>query len=336
LKISLKEIYQKKKKYIKDINLNSKNYFGIDADNIIIFPDEYQNHFTEISKSLFSINETVIFFLGPKRCSKSIFLGLLTSELIDRDWGKLYINMKYIKEQNNALETKKILYKEFLYAALQENDVQKIYNWRIFDSIKIRPNTQFISELIKTFVEFHIREFSSKLVVIIDNYIIEKENEQTDLEKIIDNFKRINKNYYKLIVSGDGKFFNQKIKHFFLREKEYLRTETLIFMHLNAFPEFINGNDNENENRIRFLDEEKVYLKKFSFDSLFHCYNCDQKVFSPQEFRNFNIFESFPNYLNIFYKEDNIKLSLASKIFEEALKSEISFETQNMSLTNNE
>jgi hypothetical protein len=184
-------------------------------------------------------------------------------------------------------------------------------------------------------VEFHIREFSSKLVVIIDNYIIEKENEQTDLENIIDIFKRINKNYYKLIVSGEGKLFNQKIKHFFLREKEYLRTETLIFMHLNAFPEFIKGNDNdnENENRIRFLDEEKVYLKKFSFDSLFHCYNCDQKVFSPQEFRNFNYFESFPNYLNIFYKEDNIKLSLASKIFEEALNSEISFEIQSMSLT---
>ena len=319
------------KKYIKDINLNSNKYFGIDANNIIIFPDEYQNHFTEISKSLFSINETVIFFLGPKRCSKSIFLGLLTSELIDRDWGKLYINMKYIKEQKNALETKKVLYKEFLYAALKENDVQKIYNWRIFDSVKIRPNTQFINELIKAFVEFHIGEFSTKLVVIIDNYIIEKENEQTDLENIIDYFKRINKNYYKLIVSGEGKLFNQKIKHFFLREKDHLRTETLIFMHLNAFPEFIVGNDNEK--KIRILAEEEVYLKKFSFHSLFHCYNCDDKVFSPKEFRNFNFFESFPNYLNIFYTENNIKLSLASKIFEEALNSEISFEIQSMSLT---
>ena len=327
----LKRNIPEDKKYIKDINLNSKKYFGIDADNIIFFPDEYQDYFTEISKSLFSINETIIFFLGPKRCSKSIFLGLLTPELIDRDWGKLYINMKYIKEQRIALETKKVLYKEFLYAALKENDVQKSYNWRIFDLVKIRPNTQFISELIKTFVEFHIGEFSTKLVVIIDNYIIEKENEQADLENIIDYFKRINKNYYKLIVSGEGKFFNQKIKHFFLREKEHLRTETLIFMHINAFPEFIDGYDNEN--KIRFLDEEKVYLKKFSFHNLFHCYNCDQKVFSPQEFRNLYFFESFPNYLKIFYEEDNIKLSLASKIFEEALIWEISFEIQSKSLT---
>lgn len=102
-------------------------------------------------------------------------------------------------------------------------------------------------------------------------------------------------------------------------------------MHLNAFPEFIDGYDNEN--KIRFLDEEKIYLKKFSFHNLFHCYNCDQKVFSPQEFRNLYFFESFPNYLKIFYEEDNIKLSLASKIFEEALISEISFEMQSKSLT---
>jgi len=116
----------------------------------------------------------------------------------------------------------------------------------------------------------------------------------------------------------------------------------LIFIHLNAFPKFKDKNDsehkNENKFKLRYIDEEKVYLKKFSFQSLFYFYNYDQKVISPKEFREFNFFESFPNYLNISYEKDNInnieniKFSLASKIFEEALLSETSFKIKNMSL----
>ena len=115
--------------------------------------------------------------------------------------------MKYIKEEKNILEIKKILYKEFLYTALKENDIAKIYNWRIFDLVEINSDTKFVYELIKTFIDFHIKEFSKKFVVILDNYAIENENEQIDLENIIDYFKRITKYYYKLIVSGEGKFF---------------------------------------------------------------------------------------------------------------------------------
>lgn len=317
-----------KKKYIKDITLNSKKYFGGDANKEIIISNEYQDYSTEISKYLFSIYETVLFFLGPKGCSKSIFLGLLNKRLIQRNWGKLYINMKYIKEEYNILEIKKTLYKEFLYSVLKENDVEEIYKKRIFDSIKIKSNSKFIYNLVTHFLDFHEKQFNSKLVIIIDNYIIGKEDEQTDIEKIIEYIKGKNNQNYKLIVSGEGQLFNQKIKNYFL--KDNLKDENVIFMHLNVFPKFNTKNNNDN---IRYLEEEKEYLKKFSFHSLFYCYNYNNKKLSFNEFKEFNLFESFPNYLNIFYEEEYIKFSLASQIFEEALNSVISFKLQENSLT---
>ena len=47
----------------------------------------------------------------------------------------------------------------------------------------------------------------------------------------------------------------------------------MIFIHLNAFTKFKDKNiseyKNENKFKLRFKDEEKVYLKKFSFQSLY-------------------------------------------------------------------
>ena len=125
----------------------------------------------------------------------------------------------------------------------------------------------------QNFYGFSLKEFSKKFVVILDNFVIENENEQIDLENIIDYFKRITKYNYKLIVSGEGKFFNQNKKQFFSKDEKHIREETLIFIHLNAFTKFKDKNiseyKNENKFKLRFKDEEKVYLKKFSFQSLY-------------------------------------------------------------------
>ena len=154
-------------KLIKDINLNTDVYFKDDAENNVIFLDEYQTYKNAFFNFIQSRNHSTMFFLGPKGCSKSILLNMFTKLLYFRKWTKLYINMKYIKKTTDPKTIKKILYKEFLYAILEEEEINTVYNWRIFDKISIKSNTNFISELIHQFIDSHELYIKKKLLLLL-------------------------------------------------------------------------------------------------------------------------------------------------------------------------
>ena len=312
----------KKMTIIEDISLNSEIYFKDSFKNKINFISEYDYYYNQILFFLLNKNKNTMLFLGPKNCSKSIFLNLITKFLILREWGRFYINMKYIKEINDKLKIKKILYKEFLYSILDENDIDTIYNWRIFDRIAINNNTNFVLNLIKVFINLYENCINKKIVVIIDNFIIENENEQKDLEDIIYFMNTKNIWKYKLIVSGDGKLFREKLKYYFLEDSNKLKFEEVIFMNIKNIPKFNNMNINlENE----FLLQEKLYLDKFNFHSLFYCLNYDQKTLNIEEFKNCIFFETFPNYLNISKENELIKFNIISDVYTKALNEKIEF-----------
>ena len=141
------------------------------------------------------------------------------------------------------------------------------------------------------------------------------------------------KNYlkFKLIISGEGKFFWHKLKSYFLGESKELKNEQVIFMNIKNVPKFDFIKFDENvENKT--LVEENEYLKKYSFHNLFYCYNYDNKNISLEEFRKNSFFEEFPNYLNIF-KQDNILIfNITSNIYRKALNDIIAFDIQEKSL----
>lgn len=317
--------------FIKDITLNMGIYFKDDAENKVISLKEYKNYKIKLFDFLQSFNHSTMFFLGPKGCSKSVFLNMLTKALYLRNWTKLYINMKYIKQLDDAKTLKKTLYREFLYSILEEEEINKVYNWRIFDKISINENTNFVSKLIEEFIKLHQIYIKKNIVVIIDNYIIENEYEQKDLENIINYMKTQNYKKCKLIISGEGKFFSNKLRNYFLGESEKLKNEEVIFMKIQNVPKFNYFIIDEKAEK-KLLLEESEYLKQYSFHSLFYCYNYDNKNISFEEFKKLVFFETFPNYLNISKEKDIIKFNLISEIYRKALNDKIEFDVQEKSL----
>ena len=283
---------------IKDINLNMQEYFKEDSEKIIIPFDEYDQYYNKLMNFLVFNEINIMYFLGPKGCSKSLFLNLFAKKLIVRDLTKLYINMKYVKEVQDLKTLKKTLYKEFLYSITEEEEIETVYNWRIFDQISLNNSTNFVYKLIEKFINLHEQNLDKEIVVIIDNYIIENENEQSDLEEIIDFMNKKNYIKYKLIISGDGKFFRKKLKYHFLNEIKNLKFQQVLFMNFNKVPKFdcvLTDSNAENN----FILQEEEYLKKYDFYNLFYCFNYNQKKISLEELNEIPLFETFPNYLNI-------------------------------------
>ena len=74
----------KKMTIIEDISLNSEIYFNDSFKNKINFISEYDYYRKQILFFLLNKNKNTMLFLGPKNCSKSIFLNLITKFLILR------------------------------------------------------------------------------------------------------------------------------------------------------------------------------------------------------------------------------------------------------------
>ena len=316
---------------IKDINLNMQEYFKEDSEKIIIPFDEYDQYYNKLMNFLVFNEINIMYFLGPKGCSKSLFLNLFAKKLIVRDLTKLYINMKYVKEVQDLKTLKKTLYKEFLYSITEEEEIETVYNWRIFDQISLNNSTNFVYKLIEKFINLHEQNLDKEIVVIIDNYIIENESEQSDLEEIIDFMNKKNHTKYKLIISGDGKFFRKKLKYHFLNEIKNLKFQQVLFMNFNKVPKFDSVlTDNNAENN--FLLQEEEYLNKYDFYSLFYCFNYNQKKISLEELNEIPLFETFPNYLDIYIDNQLINFKITSNIYLKALNKKIAFNVEKNAL----
>lgn len=73
-------------------------------------------------------------------------------------------------------------------------------------------------------------------------------------------------------------------------------------------------------------------MKKYNFHSLFYCFNYDKKMISLKEFDQLILLENFPDYLNIYKKNDSIICNINSDIYIKALNKMVAFDVQNNSL----
>ena len=293
---------------------------------------------------------SVLYFLGTKGCGKTtLLLTFVQSFLKDnfKRWGTMYFNVRYLKDLS-LVDSKKLLLKESLYLF---NNIDELNSFKLNHPFKniyeivFKQPIQTVKNYIETILEQQKEILKKKegIIFIIDNFDIHDDSEVNCLNKIIEYIGNV-KQDIKLIVSGTGKFFNQKIRNYFLNNINL--HETIIYINNNSlgFPEicnreiqniplyyfqFISNNEGDYpQYKNKIINQEKEYLKTYNFNTLYYSLDLDKLIIPLKDFQNFDIFISLPDYFRIDYNEGNknfIKFEISNPIFYEAIKETIEF-----------
>ena len=333
---------------IKDLSLNAKIYFPDTYQNIYVKSRNYIKYIRELSKYVeTNLYRKISYLLGNKGCSKSTILLTFIQVLHKRkkNWGSMYFNIEAL-EKLTLIEIKVLLLKEALYLVSNADELNNLKLINLFKEISTDILTPiftvqyFIHEIIDNYEKiFYNKE---GIVFIIDNFNVNnKENEVICLKKIIE-YIGIQRKNIKLIISGNGNFFNEKIrKYFFRSNKNY---ETLIYMNDKNFDfpninieeiqnvplyyfNFKNQINNYSEFRNEIITKEKNYLKEYSFDKLYYSLYLNNLIIPLKELEYFDIFDYLPDYFKLYQEENsnNIKFEISNVIFYESIVQSIEY-----------
>ena len=331
---------------IKELNLNSQKYFPNTFENFYIKSNIISNYLDSLSKFSLTNYNNILYLLGTKGCSKSTLLLMFVQTILnlEKNIGSMYFNISYMNDLS-ATETKKCLLKEALYLVSNINELDKFKHNHPLKKIEKMQEPICI---VKNFIEDIIQNYNNifpqnkEIIFIIDNYHIKNDQEVICLKDIITDIN-ITKFNIKLIVSGTGNFFNEKIRHHFLNR--FTRRESLIYMNNYNFGyPIINYKEIQNiplyyfqydqkENypdfKKRMITSEKEYLKKFNFNILYYSLDMNKLSIPLEELETFTIYDYLPDYFYIVYQENNITFEINNQIFFEAIKETIQFMVQN-------
>ena len=310
---------------IKDISFNSKFYFE-KSYNTAFIKNIYDNLFENIYRFLSSAAK-ILYLFGPRSSGKSVFLNFLPYSLFLSNFGSLYLNFNSIKKAQNIKNIKHLIYHELLYLICKKEEIEDLYNIKLFKGINYNNKPlDFIYHFIENLVnKYENDKFSAELIVIIidDLFIYNDLNEFDTLEKI---FGLIDKNErFKIIISGEGKFFFEKIKKFFVR-RDNCKEDYILIDKINE--EILKIN--ENKTKTDALNEELEYLNNFSISDLYCCKNLDGKTLNYLQLKKLDMISVLPNYLTIKFlnNRSEIKFDIENKIFVEALNKKIAYNIQ--------
>ena len=310
---------------IKDISLNAKIYFE-DSYNNTFKKDIYDEVFENLI-NFFSSSERILYLFGPRKSGKSVFLNFLPNFLALREYASLYFNIDFLAKTKTIKDIKYIIYHELLYTIKNKNEIEDLYNLKLFKDIKYNNKPlDFLNSFISNFIEkYDDIKFSAKLIIIIiDNlYIFNDSLKNNILKHIIEIINK--KDKFKVILSGEGDFLTEKIKMFYAHKNKYNENYLLMNHINNKVIKF-----NKNKDKEDLINDELSYLKKFNIINLIYCNNLDGKTLNFQQVEKLNIIKILPNYLSFEFLEDKneIKFEIKDKLFKEALDKEISFDIQ--------
>ena len=267
-----------KRKTISDLSLNASFYFPKNSNDIF-----ESNIFIENSKKLkkffFVDNKNILYLLGPKGSSKSLFLINFCYFCNFQKNPTLYINYKKLKNLDENMR-KYYFKKEMIYLFFDFNRFKDFYEAKHHRIIKGDSKDFFhnLKEFIQILLNIYENTFDNKIIITIDNFDEDEENVLTEMEQLIklvnDNSKKIN-----VIFSGESIFLKKKFE-LFLKERNFEATieKQILFLYyfklenkneiktLAAFNYRKNINDKELENIL--LNEELEYCKKFDLYGL--------------------------------------------------------------------
>ena len=314
---------------IKDISFNSKEYFKESCDNEFFY-DIYDEAYEKIFQ-FFDSNQKILYLFGPRKSGKSVFLNFLPYSLSEEKYASLYLNISSLKRTKNKKDIKNLLYHELLYTIIERDEVEKLYNSKLFKDIQYNKEPlYYIYSFIKKLLEkYKDNIFSAKLIVIIiDNLnIFDNPFKYDTLNNILEIINKEDK--FKIIISGEGTLFIEKIKIFYTHKEEI--NEQYLFMN-KVNNQVITIKSNKPKEDI--INEELNYLNQFNIINLIYCNNLDGKIINFIQFKALNIIKILPNYLTIDFSDDRneIKFEITNKIFKEALNKKIAYYIQKSQL----
>ena len=245
---------------ISDISLNSAEYYSNNKNDKIDLYMIATNY--KLEYDLESSHKNIIYFLGPKGTSKSLFL------------------MSYLfkKNQFNKIPSLYINYRHMINLSI--NKRQNIFKKKAYKSIKIKSFMIFLFEFITYLINTYENTFTNKIVTVIDNYDEDNEEEIGNLQHLINlvkNEKNIPK--IKLIISGNSKFLYKKLYDYYNNQLDENR-ELLIYYNLelnkkkdmDSLPLFYFRSLAKKNNNIKnqIIDEELNYCRKFNLYGMYH------------------------------------------------------------------
>ena len=320
-------------KKISDLSLNAEFYFpencndALDTD--IFLEENNQNIEIDIERNIW--NDNMIYFIGSKGTSKSIFLMyffLFTSKI--SFYPLLYINYRKIAHLD-LKERKNIFKKELLYLFFEEETLRDFLKNKYYKIIK--KEKDFILALkifLQDLINIYENTFKERIIVIIDNFDEENEQEYEKMESLIRLVKQ-NEKKIKLILSGHCQFINKKIKSFLFgtnKEKgeiiiNYNVTKGNTIKIKNSPPFYFKNNINDSKLEQVLLEKEIEYCKKFNIYGMYNSIiNCDKKI-EIKELDDY--FCLLPiEYLFFEKKENNsITFTFHNPLFQKAIKKTI-------------
>ena len=342
----IKKIFDDKNKTknnkISGLSLNAEYYYPENKDDIFnykifsVYPDKLEEFYYD--------NDTVILFLlGPKGASKSLFLLYYRRSCRTPKIPTLYINYKIFKNLNDK-KKKYYFKKEMVYLFFEFNNFESFYQEHYHRLIS-QENNSFISNLtqfIQRLTDVYKNYFLKKILLIIDNFNEDDETLFPKMDELITLIKN-NSNKIKLIISGNSNFFKKKYE-LFMKKKNFsdiIERQALFIYNLKL------ENDNEIKSLAAFnlrknikdkeleqvlLNEEIEYSKKFNLYGMhFSIINNGKNMELEKLLKYFHIMPF--EYLKFSINEDKtFKFEFFNPIFLNAVKKCIKSEIKEKSL----
>ena len=181
---------------------------------------------------------------------------------------------------------KKTIYNEILYFCLNIKEMKNIELFKIFYGIDQTKNSmEIIYQLLVNLFKVIDGDENCKRIIIIDN--INNLNEKDEAFLSLNNIKQLilrKNNNFKLIISGNGKYFNKQFiksyenlkimendKVYSYTMKEYIYLFSTSLNRNNTNNNLLNENKIKSENNLdaKLISEELTNLTNYSFAALF-------------------------------------------------------------------
>ena len=336
--------YSRNKIYISNISLNSSYYFQDNKNDKINF--EVLFMFRKDIKQFFVKDCNILYVVGPKGTSKSLFLMNYCYERNEANSEPiLYINYRAIKACQKKNEKKNIFKKELIYLFFSEDELEKFYKRKTYEDITSEKLLKFIYNFIKDLLDNFENHFKKQILVVLDNFDDDNEEEINILNNLINLIKQENnRRKIKLIISGRCSFMYKK-QYYYLKDELNIRTpnnrEMLMYYNIELNKSIINDDNINNmilplfyfnkgnqDNLNDIIEEETEFCNKYNTFGMNYAILNEEKEIEISELEKY--YQILPIDYIVFTKINNNKVSFKfhNKIFKNIIKKKIEFSIQ--------
>ena len=258
-----------------------------------------------------------------------------------------YFNFNFL-ETKNLLERKKIIYHELLYFCIDYEEMKKIETTNFFNKFQDKNNImELIYNILKVLLDIISPIDTIRRIIIIDNIYNNDSLVLNYLNEIIKLIYTKNSNI-KLIISGNGPYFNNKFLDFYEKfhvmttNDDFKRNGLIEFMLIyyannNYIKNIINDEEKkENENKDELILKKELEQKIYSFYQIYLSEELNKRIFSYKTIMaNKSYISKFPlEYFEIKMIKEGLEFNFYDNTFKQCFRNIVGFEIEKGTLTN--